>query len=168
MKDVFRWSMQLGKQWNRGIFISLEGTTFKYSFLLMFECTNNIEEYEALLIGLNMVFKHKIKLLTILGDYELIISQVRSKYATKKRLKQYRNVVWDTIELFNAFSIEWIDRSKNLMEYFLANIALKRDDITLVRVSQVEFKTRPTILDNIYSWKFFNGDTDLIKFFSLY
>lgn len=56
--------------------------------------------------------------------------QVRSKYATKnKRLKYYRNVVWGTIELFDDFSIEWIDRSKNLMVDFLVNVALKKDDV---------------------------------------
>lgn len=116
-------------------------------------------EYEALLTGLNTVVKHKIKLLAVLGDYELVVSQIKSKYVAKhKRLKQYRNFVWDTIELFDAFSIEWIDRSKNIMADFLANVALKRDDMTLVGVSQIEFKMRLVVPDNIYSWKVFNDD----------
>lgn len=59
------------------VFISPEGTTFKYSFLLAFECTKNIVEYEALITGLNMAVKHKIKLLVILGDSELVVSQVK-------------------------------------------------------------------------------------------
>lgn len=55
------------------IFISSEGKTFRYSFLLSFECTNNIVEYEALLIGLNLAMKHGIKLLSVFGDSKLII-----------------------------------------------------------------------------------------------
>jgi len=50
------------------------------------------------------------------------------------------------------------------MANFLANIALKRDDITLADITEVEFKTRPTVLDNIHNWQVFNDDMDLIKF----
>jgi len=101
------------------IFISPGGKNFKYSFLLTFKCTNNVAEYEALLIGLNIATKHKIKKLAIYGDSELVISQVREKYLSKnKRLRQYRNAVWDSVELFDAFSISWVDRSKNIMADF--------------------------------------------------
>ena len=34
------------------LLISLAGTTYKFSFTLSFPCTNNIAEYEALLLGL--------------------------------------------------------------------------------------------------------------------
>jgi len=90
----------------RVVFISPRGKTFKYSFLLTFEFTNNVAEYEALLIGLNIATKHKIKKLVVYGDSELVTSQVREKYLSKnKRLRQYKNAVWDDIELFDAFSI---------------------------------------------------------------
>lgn len=48
-------------------FIVPSGKTFKYSFLLSFECTNNIVEYEALMLGLNLAIKHGIKLLCFWG-----------------------------------------------------------------------------------------------------
>src|SRR5271156_4323021 len=87
-------------------FVSPSGITFKYSFLLSFQCTNNTAEYEALLLGLNIETKHGIKLLRVFGDSELAISQIRAKYAAKNdRLKQYKHVVWDSIEFFYAFSI---------------------------------------------------------------
>ncbi|HEX4849369.1 MAG TPA: ribonuclease HI family protein, partial [Puia sp.] len=88
------------------IFLSPTGKLLKFSFLLRFDCTNNIAEYEALLLGLNIALKHGIKMLRVFGDSELIVSQIRDKYASKnKRLKQYKHAVWDTIELFDAFSI---------------------------------------------------------------
>jgi len=134
----------------RVLFISPMGKTFKYLFFLMFEYTKNVVEYEALLIDLNIAIKHKIRNLAVYGDSELVTSQVRGKYSSKnKRLKQYRNVVWDDIELFDAFSINWIHMSKNIMADFLANIALKRDDITLASITEVESK--PHLLSHITS-----------------
>lgn len=65
------------------VFISPNGRSFKYSFLLDFECTNNVAEYEALLLGLRIANKHGIKLLTVYGDSKLVVSQVREKFATK-------------------------------------------------------------------------------------
>lgn len=66
------------------VFVSPTGKTFKYSFLLSFNCTNNIVEYEALLLGLRIANKHGIKMLNVFGDSDLIISQVRNKFSTKK------------------------------------------------------------------------------------
>lgn len=62
------------------------------------------------------------------------------------------------------FSIDWIERAKTIMADFLANVALKSGDITLVGMSQVEIKSRPSILDNIYNWKVFEDDDDILKF----
>lgn len=108
------------------LFISPSGETFKYSFKLIFEYINNIAEYEALITGLNLAVKHGIKILSVFGDSELIVSQIKEKYASKHiRLKQYRNAVWDTIVLFDAFQINWVDRSKNIMADFLANYYTK-------------------------------------------
>lgn len=76
------------------LFISPSGETFKYSFKLMFECTNNIVEYEALITGLNLEVKHGIKILSVFEDSELIVSQIKEKYASKHiKLKQYRIAV---------------------------------------------------------------------------
>ena len=42
-------------------FISPNKNTFRYSFTLNFTWTNNILEYEALLLGLKVVASHGIK-----------------------------------------------------------------------------------------------------------
>lgn len=60
-----------------GILFISPRETFKYSFKLIFECTNNIAEYEALITGLNLVVKHGIKILSVFGDSELIVSQIK-------------------------------------------------------------------------------------------
>lgn len=50
------------------LFISPHGKTFKYSVTLSFACTNNVLEYEALLLGLRLAEKHGIKNLKFIGD----------------------------------------------------------------------------------------------------
>lgn len=70
------------------VFVAPTSKKFKFSFLLNFECTKNIQEYKALLLGLNVVVKHVIKFLRVLGDSKLLVSHIRGKYASKnKRLK---------------------------------------------------------------------------------
>ena len=76
------------------VFVSPENNTFRYSLTLKFAYTNNIAEYEALLLGLKVAIHHKIKKLCVIGDSELIISQIKGTYSSKnRRLKQYRNAV---------------------------------------------------------------------------
>jgi hypothetical protein len=38
----------------------------------------------------------------------------REFFAKNERLKRYRNVVWDSIELFNAFAIKVVPRDSNV------------------------------------------------------
>jgi len=87
--------------------ISPSHETTLFSRRLDFDCTNNIVEYEALIIGLNLSLDRKIKCLRVIGDSDLVVSQVKKKFVAKnERLRKYRNSVWDTIELFDAFSIK--------------------------------------------------------------
>jgi ribonuclease HI len=87
-----------------------------FSYRLEFDCTNNIVEYEALTIGLDLALDRKIKCLKVIGDFDLIVSQIKKKFTTKnERLRRYRNLILDTIELFDAFSIEVVPRDKNML-----------------------------------------------------
>ena len=71
------------------------------------------------MLGLRLDHKYGIKCLYVIGDSERIISQIRGVYVSKNKiLKQYRNVVWDMIENFDAFGIAWKDRSHNMMADF--------------------------------------------------
>ena len=118
-----------------------------------FTCTNNIAKYEPLLLGLKVATHHGIKKIHVIGDSELIISQVRNIYVSKnKRLKQYSNVVWDMIDSFDAFGIMWKDRSNNKMADLLANVAIKPHDISFAGVSTIEVQNRPSIPNNVHSW----------------
>ena len=92
------------------------------SYKLEFEATNNVAEYEALVLGLRVAKEMGIEEIEVFGDAEVIIQQVRNAYRAKHpQLKSYRNEVWDLIEnFFSAFNISFIPREKNSLADSLA------------------------------------------------
>jgi hypothetical protein len=66
------------------VLISLEHEVINLSYKLEFDTTNNIVEYEALLLGLIATKEIKIQHLKVHGDSELIVQQVRDVYQIKK------------------------------------------------------------------------------------
>ena len=96
------------------ILISPSGDIFPFSFKLDFHNTNNTAEYEALLLGLQEAKSKGVKQLKVRGDAKLIMKQVKNQFFIKNdRLKYYRNLVWDEIEPFEAFYIEFIPCAQN-------------------------------------------------------
>jgi hypothetical protein len=76
------------------VITSLVGQSFNFSFRLEFDATNNVAEYEALLLGLEIAKDMEIKILNIKGDSDLILLQVKNKFACKsERLRKYRNAI---------------------------------------------------------------------------
>jgi ribonuclease HI len=85
-----------------------------FSYKLDFYCTNNIVDYKALILGIDLTIDMNIKNFHVKGDFDIIVSQVNRKFAAKKpRLKQYRDVVWYARKGFDNFSIEAIPREEN-------------------------------------------------------
>jgi hypothetical protein len=67
---------------------SPSGKISMFSYRLEFEATNNVAEYEALLLGLEICKERGIKCLCIKGDSDLVIQQLKNKFACKsERLK---------------------------------------------------------------------------------
>jgi ribonuclease HI len=85
------------------------------SYKLEFDITNNINEYESLLLGLKATINMGIDKIHVFGDSELIIHHIKNIYQTKRhRLKKYRNEVWDYVDKKNsAFNITFVHRNLN-------------------------------------------------------
>jgi ribonuclease HI len=84
------------------------------SYKLAFECTNNMAEYEALILGLKVLKELGANNITMCGDSELVINHVKGIYQTKNpRLRAYRNLVLDLLEEFMEYVISNIPREKN-------------------------------------------------------
>jgi ribonuclease HI len=85
-----------------GAIICITGPNSDYrslSYKLYFDCTNNVVEYEALILGLKMIKELKIKKVSIYGDSELVINKVKGVYQAKHpKMRAYRNVVLNLLQ----------------------------------------------------------------------
>jgi ribonuclease HI len=149
------------------VFISPCQEVISLSYKLEFEVTNNVAEYEALVLGMRAAKEMGIEEVAIFGDAELIIQQVRNAYrAHNPRLRNYRNEVWDLIDnSFLAFNISFIPREENALADSLAVSAnLLKFPLPPMVKNDVEIRYRPSVPDNVKHWKVFEDDSKLKRF----
>lgn len=66
---------------------------------LYIDCTNNVAEYEALVLGIIILKDLKTKKIYVYGNLELVINQVKGVYQEKHpRMRSYGNLVLDLLE----------------------------------------------------------------------
>ena len=65
------------------VIISPEGCHTPFTARLCFDCTNNMAEYEACILGLKVAIDLRIKFLRVYEDSTLVISQVKGEWDTK-------------------------------------------------------------------------------------
>lgn len=150
-----------------GIWIRpLVGEPKLLSYKLNFKCTNNVAEYEALILGLRALKDLQAQGINIQGDPELVIKQVQRSYQAKHpRPRSYRNLVLDLMEGFKECQFTVILREENSEADALAFSA------SMFRVSknpnehyQIEVMHRPLIPDNVDHWQVFEDDEQINKF----
>ncbi|XP_050217336.1 uncharacterized protein LOC126668166 [Mercurialis annua] len=66
------------------VFISPEGEVLPYAFNFSQNCANNVAEYQALVLGLDMAIDMNIDHIIVFGDSELVVNQFLSIYDVKK------------------------------------------------------------------------------------
>ncbi|KAL5567478.1 hypothetical protein UlMin_024053 [Ulmus minor] len=103
-----------------------EGQVTVKAHKLMFGCSNNEAEYEALISGLNLALEAGAKGLIIKGDSKLVIQQVRGEFAVKEpALARYRTIVQQLLENFPQHRLEHVPRTQNRHADALATMASK-------------------------------------------
>jgi ribonuclease HI len=172
-EDNFVWKMYFDGACSREgsgagiVFISPTKEVIPMSYKLEFDTTNNISEYEALLLGLKAAKDMGIDKLSVFGDSELIIHQIKNIYQTKQqRLKQYRNEVWDYVDnFFLAFNITFVHKNLNQQADSLALAASNFKTPMFPNLKfEVEVRHRPSIPDNIKHWQVFKDDEEIQRF----
>ncbi|KAM1192776.1 hypothetical protein ACFX2G_013325 [Malus domestica] len=79
-------------------------------------CSNNIVEYQALIIGLQMVIDMEITMLEVYGDSKLIINQLLIEYKVRKNdLVPYFRLATQLLQTFKAMTLEHVPRKENQM-----------------------------------------------------
>ena len=108
-----------------------------------------------------------IKVLIAYHDSEIIVRQVRNSInCLSKHLQSYQREVWNLISHFDAFNIISVPRSQNQEADLLANVASKlipSENLTPDFFS-VELIFRPSIPDNIFNWRVFDNDVQVLNF----
>jgi ribonuclease HI len=149
------------------VFVSPAQETISLSYKLEFEATNNVAEYEALVLGLRAAREMGIQEVAVFGDAELVVQQIRNAYQAKHpRLRSYRNEVWDLVDsFFSAFNISFIPREENTLADSLATSASNfKVPLPPKFRYDVEVKYRPSIPDNVKHWKVFEDDLEVKRF----
>ncbi|KAM2041002.1 hypothetical protein ACFX16_034861 [Malus domestica] len=87
-------------------------------------CSNNVAEYQALIIGLQMAINMGIAALEVFGDSKLIINQLLTEYEVRKNdLILYFRLATQLLQEFETVTLEHVPRKENQMADALANLA---------------------------------------------
>ncbi|CAM8987939.1 unnamed protein product [Rhodiola kirilowii] len=106
------------------VFVSLENHLLPFSFTLTQLCSNNMAEYQALLLGLQMARQIRVDEMDIYGDSQLVINQVLGEYEVRKDdLIPYHRHATQLLNEFDSISIGHVPRSANKLADALANLA---------------------------------------------
>jgi ribonuclease HI len=149
------------------VFVSPFQETIYLSYKLEFETTNNVAEYEALVLGLRAAKDMGIEELSVFWDVEFIVHQIKNLYQAKHpRLRTYRNEFWDLVDnFFLAFNISFIPREENTMANSLVvSKSNFRVPLPPKLKYDVEVKYRSSIPNSVKHWKVFEDDLEIKRF----
>jgi ribonuclease HI len=89
------------------------------------ETTNNVAEYQALLLGLELALDQGVKRLHIFADSQLVVNQLLGAYQVKKpHLLPLWQKARKTLQKFDTYAISHLDRSFNYEADRLARQAI--------------------------------------------
>ena len=119
-----------------GVVLKSPGEEHTFAYKLRFPCSNNEEEYKALLVGLKAAERLGIKRLKIFGDSKLVIRQFEGIYGVKNpNLAVYRVAVQRIMEQFTSVEYKVVNKNENKLADSLATLAtkfvLKKEKMTL-------------------------------------
>jgi len=91
------------------VLIAPHNYVIPHAFSLSEPCSNNVSEYNALLIGMQLVKEIGVKYLEAYRDSKLIVNQVRDEYEVRHEdLVPYHNATIIMAEKFENFYIDHV------------------------------------------------------------
>jgi len=154
------------------VLLTPKGTHIPFTARLRFDCTNNIAEYEACIMGIEEAIDLRIKNIELYGDSTMVINQIKGKWETHHvGLVPYRDYARRLLTFFNKVELHHIPRDENQMADALATlssmikvnnhndvplISVKfRDKLAYVFAAEAVFDDKPWFQDINF---FLNGD----------
>ncbi|XP_016199222.1 uncharacterized protein LOC107640187 [Arachis ipaensis] len=108
------------------LIVSPERIPSKFVFEIKYPCLNNEAEYEALILGLEILINKGVLEVQILGDSQLVLKQLLKEFkCNNERLQKYLTTAWELLTSFQKVSLVHIPRIQNEMANELAQISSK-------------------------------------------
>jgi ribonuclease HI len=136
--------------WAASILTSPSGVKLRYTARLQFnskakKCTNNIAEYEAILLGLRKLRAIGVQRCTLCTYSKVVAGQIEKECIVRDvTLKKYLALVKRMENYFKGFTVEHIDRNKNTEADELVKAAAHNTplpvDVFLQIISDVSIK----------------------------
>ena len=124
------WKMYFDGAAHRGeagagvVFITLQEEILPFYFTLKQCCSNNVGEYQALILGLEMVVDIKQLYLQIFGDSQLVINQLLGSYEVKKpEFRPYHDYDQNLMGWLGDVTLQHVHRTENKRVDALAALA---------------------------------------------
>ena len=106
------------------ILISPDGKLYPLTAKLYFDCTNNMAEYEACSMGIQMAYDMKIKKLQVFGDSLLVVHQLNGEWETRdSKLIPYNKYIRELAQTFESITFEHVPRENNQVADALATLS---------------------------------------------
>ena len=84
-------------------------------------------------------------------------------------MRAYKNLVLDLLESFKQFLLSVIPRSQNhIVDALAVAASVFKIPIYPNKAYQIEVKHRPSVPNNVKYWKFFEDDSHINKFLTLF
>ncbi|XP_059281023.1 uncharacterized protein LOC132034657 [Lycium ferocissimum] len=122
------------------VFVTPQGEVLPYSFTLTQCCSNNVAEYQALILGLEMAVDMKQLQLQVFGDSQLVINQLLGSYEVRKpELLSYHGYAQNLIGWLDQTQVticqKWVvpppnedEGAKNELEHLVAVSEAAKED----------------------------------------
>ncbi|GAU31738.1 hypothetical protein TSUD_146250 [Trifolium subterraneum] len=129
------------------IIVTPKGAHIPFTARLQFECTNNIAEYEACIMGIEESIDLRFKNIDIYGDSALVVNQIKGEWETRHAgLIPYRDYARRLLTFFNKVELHHIPRDENQMADALATLSSmyrvnRRNEMPTISIRCLE---RPT------------------------
>ncbi|XP_070015063.1 uncharacterized protein [Nicotiana sylvestris] len=109
---------------NRAILVSETGQHYPVFTKLRFLCTNNMAEYVACILGLNLAIDMNIQELLVISDSDLLVHQVLGEWAIKNtKILPYLYHMLELMKRFTKIKFKHIPRIQNEFTDALATLS---------------------------------------------
>ncbi|XP_027337849.1 uncharacterized protein LOC113851537 [Abrus precatorius] len=122
------------------ILISPEKQYISITTRLLFDCTNNVAEYEACAIGIQAGIESKIKILEVYGDSALMIHQLKGEWETRDtKLIPYQAYIRQLVKYFDEVTFQHLPREENQLADTLVTLSSVTPFFHFLRVTSSMF-----------------------------